>query len=309
MNLLILSRGPELYSTKRLVESAINRGHKVSVVDHSLCNLVLETGRHGIYYGQQRLENIDGIIPRIGSSITDVGAAVIRQFEAKQIYSLISSTALLRSRNKLRAIQVLTGSNINIPKTAFIRYLNEVPYIVEKLGGIPVIIKLLESTHGVGVILADNMQTIQSVLETMRKLGQGVLLQKFIKESSGEDVRAFVVGNEVVASMLRSAQKGEFRSNIHRGASAVRTEISSEELDMVKRSVRALKLEVAGVDFLRSNEGPLILEVNPSPGMEGIENATGIDVGSKIISHMETKIKKFKSVRYFKHKNNLGRKN
>jgi len=294
MQMVILSRAAALYSTQRLLVAGIRRGHQMRIVDHLRCNMLIREGRPTIYFENAPIRHVDALLPRIGASVTDRGAALIRQFEAKGIYTATSSDALLRARDKLRSLQLLAEAEIKIPKTAFVNALDNLPKTLDWLGGAPVVIKLLESTHGVGVILSESPQNAISVIETLTKTNERIIIQEYIKEAQGGDIRAFVVGNEVVASMHRQAAKGEFRSNMHRGATAEPVQLTEAERMMVLKATNVMRLSIAGVDFLRSNRGPLILEVNASPGLEGIETTTKIDIANLIIKQVE------RSARYHK---------
>ena len=294
LNIAILSRGVGLYSTQSLYRAARNRGHYCRVIDHQRCHIVMDAAAPCLVYEGLMLSGMDAVIPRIGASVTDYGAAIIRQLELTGYYTLTSSEALLRARDKLKCLQVLSANGISIPQTFIAGSPEDLRNMVERLqGNGPVIIKLLESTHGVGVILAESRVSALTLAETFFKLNQPVILQEFIEEASGSDVRAFVVGREVVAAMRRQAPPGEFRSNLHRGATAEPVELSEAEEKMVLRAARLMGLEVAGVDLLRSRRGPLVMEVNASPGLEGIEMCTGLDIAGKIISHLEAGYKSF----------------
>ena len=289
MNILVLSKGPQLYSTKSIVRAGEKRGHQMIVIDYSECNLIMEEGRPHIYYRGVEVKGIDAIIPRVGSSGTFYGVSVIRQFEAMGVYSLTGSEALSKSRSKLRSLQLLVNSGIRMPKTIF-----PSPYFsmhrVEETVGLPCVIKLLSGTHGIGVILVNDRITASSIMESYIKMKQRFIVQEFISEASGSDIRALVVGGEVVAAMRRTAMQGEFRSNLHRGGSSVNIELSEEEKQTALAAVETLGLEVAGVDMLQSKRGPLILEVNASPGLEGIETTTKIDVAGKMIEVIENEV-------------------
>ncbi|MEM8908044.1 MAG: 30S ribosomal protein S6--L-glutamate ligase, partial [Bacteroidota bacterium] len=263
------------------------RGHRMRILDYMDCDLVLEGGRPQIFFRGQSLKGIDAIIPRIGASATYYGAAVIKQFEMMGVFSLTSSDALLQSRNKLRSLQILSRTGVDFPRTVFANPYQDAKEIVKRAGGVPLVIKLLRGTHGLGVVLAENNHTAESVIEAFAKLRERVIVQEFIKESNGEDIRAFVVGNEIVASMKRKARPGEFRSNLHRGGASIRIKLTDTEADTAKKATAALGLQVAGVDLLQSNRGPLLLEVNASPGLEGIETTTNIDIAGKIIALVE----------------------
>lgn len=285
MKLAILSREPKSYSTQRLVEAAALRGHEVVVVDHLQCNLVLEKGRPGIIYQGERLEGIEAIIPRIGASVTFYGTAVVRQFEMMKVRTAIDSQAIVRSRDKLRSMQILSRAGVGMPKTAFTNSSEDVPAMISQVGGAPVIIKLLEGTQGLGVVLAESVKAAQSVIEAFHNLKARIIVQEFIAESKGADLRAFVVDGEVVGAMKRQGKEGEFRSNLHRGGVGTLVKLSRAEKAAALLATKALGLGVAGVDMLQSERGPLVLEVNSSPGLEGIEKATQQDIAGRIIDY------------------------
>ena len=287
MTIAILSRNPKLYSTQRLVQAAQARGHKVEIIDHLKCVLFLEKQNPMLLYQGKRLDYFDAIIPRIGASVTFYGAAVVRQFEMMKVFTAVESQALIRSRDKLRSIQILSRAGLGLPKTVFMDYNGETEGVVEAVGGAPVIIKLLEGTQGLGVVLAENKKAAQSVIEAFHGLHARIIVQEFIKESKGADIRAFVVDGEVVGAMRRQAKDGEFRSNLHRGATATVVRLSKTEKKAAITAAKKMGLGVAGVDMLPSNRGPLILEVNSSPGLEGIEGATRVDIAGKIIRYLE----------------------
>ena len=297
MNIAILSRGPYLYSTQSLVKAGVRRGHRVRVIDHTRCHLILEKGSPQIFYENMRLSNIDAIIPRVGASVTAQGASVIEQFELMKVFSLLKAGPLQQARNKLRSLQKLAHCGIQVPKTALVGPSEELLHLIHAVGGLPIVIKLLEGTHGTGVLLAENKQQAFSMVEAFQKLKERILIQEFIKEADGADIRALVVGNNVVAVMKRQAGKGEFRSNLHRGAIATRDKLTEAEKEVVKKTVQVMGLEVAGVDLLRSERGPLIMEVNASPGLEGIETTTGVDVAGKIIDHLQWRYNTWKEIR------------
>ena len=296
MKLAILSREPKLYSTQRLVEAAQQRGHEVTVLDHLQCNLVLEKGTPGIIYEGERLHDIQAVIPRIGASVTFYGTAVVRQFEMMKVSTAVSSQAIVRSRDKLRSVQILSRAGIGMPKTAFTNFSADVPTMIEHVGGAPVIIKLLEGTQGLGVVLAESAKAAQSVIEAFHNLKARIIVQEFIAESKGADLRAFVVNGEVVGAMKRQGKEGEFRSNLHRGGTGKLVKLSRAEKAAALAAAKALGLGIAGVDMLQSKRGPLVLEVNSSPGLEGIEKATGLDIAGKIIAYTEDLVKKRKRV-------------
>jgi ribosomal protein S6--L-glutamate ligase len=287
MKIAILSRNPKLYSTSRLVEAGEKQGHTMIVVDHAKCDIVIEKKQPTIRYNGERLEGIDAIIPRIGASVTFYGTAVVRQFEMMRVFSATESQALMRSRDKLRSLQILSRAGLGMPKTVFSNYSKNVKSIIEEVGGAPCVIKLLEGTQGLGVVLANNQNAAESVIKAFNGLHARVIIQEFIKEAKGADIRAFVVDGVVVGAMKRQGKEGEFRSNLHRGGSANIIELTDEEENAALKAVKAMGLGVAGVDMLQSARGPLILEVNSSPGLEGIENATGKDIAKIIIRYVE----------------------
>ena len=292
MNIFILSRGPQLYSTQSLFKAGLRRGHFVRIIDHMECQLVIEQNKSKIIYRGEVFNDVDAIIPRIGSSATTYGASVIQQFEMMGVFTTLQTDALLKARNKLRTYQLLCNAGIGMPKTVFSNLNQNVPAIIEAAGGVPLVIKLMKGTHGLGVVLAKDQNTAEAVIEGFNSLRQRVLVQEFIKEASGSDLRALVVNGEVVASMKRRALPGEFRSNLHRGATAIRVRLTKAEEETALKATRILGLKVAGVDMLQSSRGPLILEVNPSPGLEGIETYTNIDVAGKVINFIEKSIRR-----------------
>lgn len=290
MKIAILSRNPKLYSTRRLVEAAKEKGHEVIVVDHSKCILELEKRNPRVYYNGAYLDNIDAIIPRIGASVTFYGTSVVRQFEMRRIFSAVESQALVRSRDKLRSLQILARAGVGLPKTVFTNYSKDVNHVIESVGGAPLVLKLLEGTQGLGVVLAETHNAASSVIEAFNGLKARVIAQQFIKESGGADIRAFVVDGIVVGAMKRQGKEGEFRSNLHRGGSATIIELSDQEELTAIKAARAMGLGVAGVDMLQSSSGPLVLEVNSSPGLEGIEAATKKDIAKEIIKYLERNV-------------------
>ncbi|WP_121667359.1 30S ribosomal protein S6--L-glutamate ligase [Mesonia aquimarina] len=290
MNIKILSRNPNLYSTKRLVEAASKRKHNVEVVDPLKCDIVIEKRKPNIYYKGGYIENVDAIIPRIGSSVTFYGTAVVRQFEMMGAFTTTDSEALVRSRDKLRSLQVLSRARIGLPKTVFTNYSRDVEGVIKQVGGVPLVIKLLEGTQGLGVVLAETRNAAESVIEAFNGLQARVIVQEFIKEAKGADIRAFVVDGHVVGAMKRQGKEGEFRSNLHRGGSAEVIQLTDEEEIAAVKACKAMGLGVAGVDLLQSSRGPLILEVNSSPGLEGIEKATGKDIAKTIVRYIEKNI-------------------
>ena len=290
MNIKILSRDAKLYSTRRLVEAAKNKNHDVEVIDYLYCDLVIEKKNPSILYKGRLLENVDAIIPRIGASHTYYGAAVIRQFEMMKVFTTLESQALTRSRDKLRSLQLLTKSNIGIPKTVFTNYTKHTGDIVKNVGGAPLVIKLLEGTQGLGVVLAETENAATSVIEAFNGLQARVILQEFIKEAKGADIRALVVDGQVVGAMKRQGKEGEFRSNLHRGGQANLIDLTDEEENTAIKAARILGLGISGVDLLQSERGSLIMEVNSSPGLEGIEGATKKDIAGSIIKYIERNI-------------------
>lgn len=287
MKIGILSRNPKIYSTHRLTKAALARGHSVRVVNPLRCYMDITSAKPMIHYKDQRLNDFNVIIPRIGASITYYGSAVLRQFEMMGVYSLNESTSITRSRDKLRSLQILSRSGIGLPTTSYAHSTKMTEKLIKMVGGAPCVIKLIEGTQGKGVILAETSKAAESVIDGFRQMKAHFLVQEFIKESSGCDIRAFVIGDKVVASMMRKAKEGEFRSNLHRGGSAIPVEISDEEASMAVNAAKVLGLNVAGVDLLRSSRGPLVLEVNSSPGLQGIETSTGLDIASMIIEYIE----------------------
>ncbi|HKL37084.1 MAG TPA: 30S ribosomal protein S6--L-glutamate ligase [Salegentibacter sp.] len=290
MKIKILSRNSHLYSTKRLVEAATKRKHEVEVVDPLKCDIVIEKRKPNIYYKGAYIEGVDAIIPRIGASVTFYGTAVVRQFEMMGAFTTTESESLVRSRDKLRSLQVLSRAKIGLPKTVFTNYSRDVSGVIKQVGGTPLVIKLLEGTQGVGVVLAETKNAAESVIEAFNGLQARVIVQEFIKEAKGADIRAFVVDGHVVGAMKRQGKEGEFRSNLHRGGTAEVFELSDEEEIAAVKATKAMGLGVAGVDMLQSARGPLILEVNSSPGLEGIEKATGKDIAKSIIRYIERNV-------------------
>lgn len=287
MKIGILSRNPKIYSTHRLVKAALSRGHQVRVIDPLRCYMNITSAKPMVHYKDQLLDDFNVIIPRIGASITYYGSAILRQFEMMGVYSLNESTSITRSRDKLRCLQILSRSGIGLPVTSYAHSTKMSEKLIKMVGGAPCVIKLIEGTQGKGVILAETHKAAESVIDGFRQMKAHFLVQEFIKESNGCDIRAFVVGDRVVASMMRKARDGEFRSNLHRGGTAIPVEISDEEAELAVNAAKALGLNVAGVDLLRSWRGPLVLEVNSSPGLQGIETSTGLDIATMIIEYAE----------------------
>nr|WP_321245934.1 30S ribosomal protein S6--L-glutamate ligase [uncultured Psychroserpens sp.] len=292
MNIVILSRNPHLYSTDRLVKEAESRGHQVEIIDPLKCDIIIEKEKPTIFYKDRYLDYVDAIIPRIGSSVTFYGCAVVRQFEEMGVFTIATSDAIQRSRDKLRSLQRLSKAGIGMPKTVFTNYSRDVEEVIEHVGGTPVIIKLLEGTQGLGVVLAESKNAAESVLEAFNGLQARVIVQEFIKEAKGADIRALVVDGQVVGAMKRQGKEGEFRSNLHRGGSANIIKLDADELKLAMNASKVLKLPVCGVDMLQSTRGPLLLEVNSTPGLEGIEGATGKNIAKAIITFIERNAKK-----------------
>ncbi len=287
MIIVVLSRNPNLYSTKRLVEAGRSRNHEMLIVDHTKCDIIIEKKKPAIRYRHELLLDVDAVIPRIGASVTFFGTAVVRQFEMMKVFTAIESQALMRSRDKLRSLQVLSRAGLGLPKTVFTNYSKNVKDIIKDVGGTPLVIKLLEGTQGLGVVLAENDNAAESVLEAFNGLQARVIAQEFIKEAKGADIRIFIVDGVVVGAMKRQAKEGEFRSNLHRGGTAELIKLSIDEENAALKAARIMGLGIAGVDLLQSDRGPLVLEVNSSPGLEGIEGATGVDIAGKIIHYIE----------------------
>ncbi|MDT8317520.1 MAG: 30S ribosomal protein S6--L-glutamate ligase [bacterium] len=295
MKIGILSRKPELYSTSRLKEAAKKRGHEVRVIDPLRCYMDITSKKPAIYYKGELLEGYNAIIPRIGASITFYGTAVLRQFEMMGVYSINESVAISRSRDKLRSLQLLARKGIGLPVTGFAHSTKYTKDLIKVVGGAPLVVKLLEGTQGIGVVLTETQKAAESVIEAFRGLKAHFLVQEFIEEAGGSDVRCFVIGDKVIAAMKRQGVEGEFRSNLHRGGSSSQVKITPEERNTAVRAAKIMGLGVAGVDILRSNKGPVVMEVNSSPGLKGIEEATGRDVAESIIIHIEKHAKEGKT--------------
>lgn len=287
MKIAILSRKASLYSTRRLREAAEERGHSVKIVDYLRCYMDITANRPKVMYQGEPLDDFDAVIPRIAATWTFYGTAVVRQFEMMNVFTTNDSLAISRSRDKLRCMQLLARKGIGLPVTGFAHATKDIDGLLNIVGGAPVVIKLLEGTQGIGVILAETRKAAEAVIEAFRGLDANILVQEYIKEAGGSDIRCFVVGDRVVASMKRQAKPGEFRSNIHRGGTAEKIRLTPEERSTAVRTAKALSLNVAGVDILRSNHGPVVMEANSSPGIEGIEQATGVNVAAKIIEFIE----------------------
>ncbi|MEM8673471.1 MAG: 30S ribosomal protein S6--L-glutamate ligase [Cyanobacteria bacterium P01_G01_bin.67] len=283
MKIAILSQNANLYSTRRLRIAGQEQGHDMRVIDYLRCYMNIASKKPMIVYKGKQLENFDAIIPRIGASKTFYGTAVVRQFEVMDVFSPNKSQAISRSRDKLRSMQILAREGVGLPVTGFAHATQDIDGLIEIVGGAPLVIKLLEGTQGIGVVLAETHQAAKSVIAAFRGLDANILVQEFIQEAKGADLRCFVVGEQVIAAMKRQGAEGEFRSNIHRGGQAKNVALSPEEMDTAIRAARAMGLKVAGVDLLRSHHGSVVMEVNSSPGLEGIEKTTGIDVAGKII--------------------------
>jgi len=287
MKIAMLARNPDLYSHRRLKEAAEERGHQLDIINTLRCYMNIASRRPEIYYNGEKLPLYDAVIPRIGASVTFYGLAVLRQFEMMGVYPLNESVAIGRSRDKLRSMQLLARDGIGLPVTTFAHDPKQTEEVVNLAGNAPLVIKLLEGTQGIGVVLADTERSAKSVIEAFRGAGVNILVQEFIKEAGGTDIRVLVVGGKVVAAMQRQGAEGEFRSNLHRGGSARRIKISPEERSTAIRAAKAMGLNVCGVDLLRANHGPVVMEVNSSPGLEGVEKATGIDIAGNVIAFLE----------------------
>ncbi len=287
MKIILLARNPNLYSHKRLIAAAEERGHEVKVVDTLQVYVNISTDKPAARYGGHDLVGFDAVIPRIGASITAFGTAVLRQFEVMGVYPLNESVAIARSRDKLRSLQLMARKGIGLPVTCFAHRSSQAEDIIDQAGGAPVVIKLLEGTQGIGVVLGETESAAKSMIQAFGGLKADILVQEFIKEARGEDIRALVIGDKVVAAMKRKGAEGEFRSNLHRGGSAAEVKITPLERKTAVRAAKVLGLNVAGVDMLRSNHGPVVMEVNSSPGLEGVEKATGKDVAGMIIDFLQ----------------------
>jgi len=291
MKLIMLARNPKLYSHQRIVEAAETRGHDIEIINTTRCYMNITTHRPQVYYQDSPVGNVDAIIPRIGASITFYGSAVVRQFEMRGVWTLNESVAIVRSRDKLRSLQILARHGIGLPVTTFAHDTRQADALIEMVGGAPVVIKLLEGTQGVGVVLGETHDSAKSVIQAFRGAKVNILVQEFIREAEGMDIRCLVLGGKVIASMKRQGPEGEFRSNIHRGGKAKKIKITPEERSTAVRAAKHLGLNFCGVDMLRSNHGPVVMEVNSSPGIEGMEGATGVDVAGKIIEFIEKNAK------------------
>lgn len=290
MNIVVLSRNPSLYSTQAIVDAGRKRHHYVRVLDHMFCDLLIEKEKLEIYYNFQKLENVHAVIPRIGTTATSFGSSVIRQFEAMGIFTTLRAEALLKARNKLTCMQLLSGAGLGVARTGITNNLYTLPFIIDKVSTAPYIVKLATGTQGLGVILSESKSNAESIVEAFQKTEEKVLIQQFIEEAKGSDIRVFVIDGQIVGAMKRQAKNGEFRSNLHRGANSEKVNLTSEEEEVALKATEVMGLHIAGVDMLRSNAGPLILEVNASPGLEGIEGTTQVDIAGKIIEFIERKV-------------------
>lgn len=295
LKIAILSRKASLYSTTRLKEAGEQRGHEIQVVDYLRCYMNITAHRPSVMYQGRELVDFDAVIPRIGASKTFYGTAVVRQFEMMGVFPTNESQAISRSRDKLRCLQLLARQGIGLPVTGFAHSTKDTENLIEIVGGAPLVVKLLEGTQGIGVILAETKKAAEAVIEGFREMDANILVQEYIEEAGGADIRCLVVGGKVVAAMRRQAKHGEFRANVHRGGSVLKVKLSPEERSIAIRAAKAMGLGVAGVDLLRSNHGPVVIEVNSSPGLEGIERATGLDVGGLVIDFVEKNAKKGKT--------------
>ncbi len=290
MKIAVLSRDSTLYSTRRLIESGELRGHEIRVLDVLRCYMNITSHKPSIHYKGEKLEEFDAVIPRIGASITFYGTAVLRQFEMINVFPLNESVAVTRSRDKLRSIQLLARKGIGLPVTGFANNPDDIEDLINQVGGTPLVIKLLEGTQGIGVVLAETHKAAESVIQAFMGLNANIMVQEFIKEAGGSDIRCFVIGDKVVAAMKRQGVEGEFRSNLHRGGSASTVRLTPEERSTAVRAAKIMGLNVCGVDLLRSNHGPVIMEVNSSPGLEGIEQTSQLDIATLIIEFIEKRI-------------------
>ena len=291
MDITILSRNKNLYSTNRLFNAGTKRGHNITIIDYLRCYVNIGQNQSAIYYDGKKLNNCDAVMPRIGASQTSYGTAIVRQFEMMGNFCINTSDSIIASRDKLRSLQVLAKHGIDMPITGYASHTMDIHDVIEKVGKTPLIMKLLQGTQGNGMVLAETMKAAESVMNAFKQVDADILVQEFIKESSGIDIRAIVVGDKVVAAMQRVAPIGEFRSNVHRGATTQHIDLTKEEENIVIKSTNILGLNVAGVDLMRSKRGPLVLEVNSSPGLQGIELLTGADVAGEIISFIENTVK------------------
>lgn len=292
MNIIVLSRNPSLYSTQSITRAARQRGHNVRILDHMQCDIIIDNGEPKVLYNGQNIRNVDAIIPRIGSSATTYGSAIIRQFETMGVFTTVAADDLLNARDKITCLQMLAGAGVGVPTSA----LSNNPYtfgsLINQVGPPPIILKLVKGTHGLGVIKCDDQSTAESVLEAFYKTKDRTLIQRFIPEAKGADVRVFIVDQEIVGVMKRQARPGEFRSNLHRGGSSKVIPLTDRESEVALKAAEVMGLSVAGVDMLQSHSGPQILEVNASPGLEGIETTTKVNIAGKIIAYVEKNVNK-----------------
>jgi ribosomal protein S6--L-glutamate ligase len=295
MKIGILSTAQEVYSTQSLLRCGLARGHQIELIDYKQCSLVMEQGRAEMYYKDFPLSHLDAVIPRISTSFTLMGASVLTQLRLMKVFSTLKPEGLLLVRDKLRCLQRLQEMEIDVPQTAYVGDNQAIGPLISMVGGLPVVIKLLESTQGLGVILSESYRNAESTIEAFQRLNERVIIQEFIREAKGADIRAFVVNGKVVASMKRQAREGEFRSNLHRGASAQQERLTMQEDFVARTAAKAVGLDIAGVDILRSERGPLVMEVNASPGLEGIETYTKVDVAGKIFDFVEKKVHALKN--------------
>ena len=291
MRIGILSTSPRIYSTARLVQAGKEAGHEMRVINHKRCYMSIASTNQSVHYKGESIDNLDAVIPRIGASVTFYGTAVLRQFEMMGVYPVNESVAISRSRDKLRSMQLLARKGIGLPVTGFAREPDDIADLIDMVGGAPLVVKLLQGTQGMGVVLTETKKAAESVIQAFYGLEANILIQEFIKEAGGADIRCFVVGDKVVGAMKRQGAAGEFRSNLHRGGTASLERITPQERSVAKQAAKAMGLNVAGVDILRSNHGPVVMEVNSSPGLEGIEAATGKDIAGAIIQFIETNAK------------------
>lgn len=287
MNIVILSRSSELYSTDSLIRAGRRRNHYVRVFDHTYCDIVIEKGKSKVLFNGQEIKRVDAIIPRIGSTVTSYGSAIVRQFQSMDVFSTLDADALLRTRNKITSMQILASHGIAVPKSAITNNMYSTQNMIQQVMPMPIIIKIASGTHGIGVILAKQASTAEAIIETLQKSKQRVIIQEFIEEAKGADVRVFIVDGKIVGTMKRQAKEGEFRSNLHRGGTAEVIELNDLEKETAIKAAEVLGLKIAGVDMLQSKKGPLVLEVNASPGLEGIETTTGNDISGEIIKFIE----------------------
>ncbi|MEQ9641544.1 MAG: 30S ribosomal protein S6--L-glutamate ligase [Alphaproteobacteria bacterium] len=291
MKIALLCRNANLYSHQRLVQAAEERGHEIDVIDHLRCYIDIASNDPEIHYRGESLKGYDAVIPRIGASVTFFGTAVLRQFEMMGVYPVNESVGIARSRDKLRSMQLLSRENIGLPTTVFAHRTSDASELLKIAGGAPVVIKLLEGTQGIGVVLGETPKSAESIIQAFGGVNTNILVQQFVKEANGEDIRCLVVGEQVVASMIRRGKEGDFRSNLHRGGTAEMVKITPKERSTAKRAANSMGLNVCGVDMLRSKDGPVVMEVNSSPGLEGVEKATGVDVAGRIIEFVEKNAK------------------